>query len=403
MTTSPIKRRGPRAQSGSVYEKSDAFYLRYYTRDADGRPVQKSEFLHAKDDKHHSAKCDAVHSLRLKKILEVSLSRGTRTEPVLVTDFWRDTYLPFITKHRRASTVSGYEQIWNSQLKAHFAGRTLQDYQTHHGSTFLTSLTKQYGKRTLAHLRSLASGIFSHAQNSAGLIARNPWNDVVILAPVKEPAAQKHYTLDDILTICDALDGHLDAQLAMTLAFFAGLRQSELQGLRWEDMSDGQLRIERGVVRGKLGDLKTKSSARVVPLTPHLETLLQVWRTQCGSPAAGYILGVGDKPPDLRHLARKKIKPALAKAGLQYYGYHAARHGLGTVLSELSKGLIAAQEVLGHSTPITTGLFYKMKTENSAVAAMKLLSTATNDAIDRRPKRQASIPARATTIPSDPR
>ncbi|HEX4424184.1 MAG TPA: site-specific integrase [Terriglobales bacterium] len=363
-----------------MYEKSDAFYLRFYTRDAEGKPVQKSAFLHVKDDKHHSTKCKPVKELQADKIREVTRTRAQKE--MLITDFWRDEYLPFINGNRRASTVAGYQQIWTSQLEAHFADRMLHDYQTHHGSAFLTSLTKKYGKRTLAHLRSLASGIFALAQNK-GLIERNPWHDVSILAKIKEPATQKHYTLAEILAIRDALDGNVDAQLAMFLAFFGGLRQSEMQGLRWEDIRDGQLHIQRGVVRGKLDDLKTKSSVRVVPLTTHLQTLLQLWHEQCGSPAEGYVLSVTGNPPDLRHLARKKIKPALAKAGLQYFGYHAARHGLGTILSELSKGLIAAQEVLGHSTPITTGLFYKMKTENSAVAAMKLLSAATDEAITR--------------------
>jgi hypothetical protein len=58
------------------------------------------------------------------------------------------------------------------------------------------------------------------------------------------------------------------------------------------------------------------------------------------------------------------------------------RQGLGTELTELTKGLIAGQEAPRHST-VTTGRFYKMKTQNTLTAGMKLLSEATDEAINR--------------------
>jgi hypothetical protein len=46
---------------------------------------------------------------------------------MLVTDFWTQRYLPFVTANMKASTVSGYKQIWNQHLEDHFAGMTLQE------------------------------------------------------------------------------------------------------------------------------------------------------------------------------------------------------------------------------------------------------------------------------------
>src|SRR6202035_1660884 len=104
----------------------------------------------------------------------------------LVTEFWEQRYLPFVTANMKPSTVSGYKQIWNQHLRTHFAGKSLQEYRTHLGSTFLLSLTKTQGRRTLNHIRSLASGIFTHAVNEGRLDA-NPWSGVKILGKVLPP------------------------------------------------------------------------------------------------------------------------------------------------------------------------------------------------------------------------
>lgn len=82
-----------------------------------------------------------------------------------IADLWEQRYLPFIQDHMNPSTVYGCEQIWNQHLKAHFGEMTLQFYKTHFGSQFLLGLTKTQGRRTLNHIRSLASGIFTHAIN----------------------------------------------------------------------------------------------------------------------------------------------------------------------------------------------------------------------------------------------
>ena len=82
---------------------------------------------------------------------------------------------------------------------------TLQSYRTHVGSSFLLSLTKTQGRRTLNHIRSLASGIFTHAINE-GRLESNPWHDVRILGKVKPPKGTEHYTLEEVEQVIQAAD-----------------------------------------------------------------------------------------------------------------------------------------------------------------------------------------------------
>lgn len=378
-----INRRRPRYQSGSLMERSGSYYVRYYTRDAEGKPIRKVEFLCVKDEKHHSFSAKPV--LKLLADFQRKVNSDSRPhQDVLVTEFWTDTYLPFIQANRRPSTVDGYKQLWESNLKPHFAQRTLSEYQTHHAHEFLTKLAAKYGKRSLDHLRWLASGVFKLAMNK-GLATRNPFQDVVIDAKVKQPAEAQHYTLEEIIPILNELTMRVDCQLVMALAFFAGLRQSEIRGLKWEDFKEvkGQVHVQRAFVRQYLGEPKSKTSNRFVPLIPYLQQLVELWHRQSGKPEAGWLFPnrTAERPVNLRDLARNYIKPVLAEAELQWKGYHAGRHGYGTLLTQITGNLVAAKEGLGHSSLVITGAVYDQRKPKALAAGMRKLATATKKAL----------------------
>jgi len=80
----------------------------------------------------------------------------------------------------KASTADTYEQISKQIWKDHFIGRTFREYEPHRGNKVDGLVTRKYGRRTLAHVRSLASGIFTGATYAAkdGLLQNNPWRNV---------------------------------------------------------------------------------------------------------------------------------------------------------------------------------------------------------------------------------
>src|SRR5256884_307008 len=146
-----------------------------------------------------------------------------------IVDFWEQRYLPFVRQNMKPSTLRGYLQIWNQHLNVHFADISLQSYRTHFGSQFLLALTKTQGRRTLNHIRSLASGIFTHAINE-GRLESNPWHDVRILGKVKPPKGTEHYTLEEVENIISALVDHVDAHLVVALSFFVGRSEERRVG-----------------------------------------------------------------------------------------------------------------------------------------------------------------------------
>ena len=370
-----------RYQNGYVFASSSSFHLRYYqTEIVDGQPrrVQKSQRLCAKDSVHHSRTCKAVRQLAASVLAEVN----GQTAPVVnqtVADFWDMIYLKFIEENLRHSTVWGYKQIWEQHLRPHFGTTYLRDYRTATGSLFLTQLARTLGRHTLQHIRSLASGIFTHAVNR-GVIETNPWHDCRVLGKTIQPGETAHYTLEEAENVISALVKHVDAQAVMALAFFVGLRPGEIQGLRWEDISDGWVHVRRSVVRNIVGETKTSGSVASLPVIAPVKTVMALWWEKCGRPTSGWVFpNAKGKPRDLRTTVTGKIVPTLEKAGLEWKTLYAGRRGAATVLTELTGDALAAKELLRHKTIAVTQAKYVKAIPEALLRGMRLLEASTSD------------------------
>src|SRR5258705_8194928 len=286
-----MKRR-ERHQTGSVVEIGNAFHVRYWSNGIkkDGMPgrVQRSERLCNKDTQHYSADCKPVRMLRDKAMLKVNARQSSAQHDIFIADYWKTIYLTFAEKNLRASTLHGYKQIWSQHLAPHFAEIRMRDYTTGMASRFLTGLAEKYSRRTLNHIRSTASAMFSHAMNLE-YIAANPWHGVKILGKVRDSAGTAHYTLEEAEAIINALIDRTDAQLVFALAFFMGLRPSEVAGLQWGDFDGRQIHIRRACVRGHVDICKTPESAAPLPVIKPVTDLLTAWRGQCAKTSEGWM------------------------------------------------------------------------------------------------------------------
>jgi integrase len=384
MTTSQT-----RHQTGYIFQSaSGAFHVRYYTTEIqDGEPVrvQKSTLLCHKDAKHFSTKCKAVRLLCEDFMRTVNVATDGATEKIAT--FWERTYLPFVVENMKASTVSGYKQIWKQHLSGHFNGMTLQEYKTHQASAFLLSLAKVQGRRTLNHIRSLMSGLFSHAVNM-GVLATNPMVGCKILGKVKAVKPTAWYTLEEAENIISALVSRVDAQTVVALSFFAGLRPSEIQGLQWGDFElredgTGAVNIRRAVVRGVVGTCKTPESVARIPLLAQILIPLLLWRGQClreGLRAEGQdwvFMNSRGASADLKEMVRRVIIPILREKGIAWKGLYAGRRGSATAIIGLTNGNVAAaQELLRHKNMSTTLAFYKKQTQSALTDGLRALGAA---------------------------
>lgn len=321
-----------------------------------------------------------------------------------VADFWKnskdshgkdDSYLTFITENLKPSTVHGYKQIWGEgceckevncgHLAKHFGDIAMKDYKTAMGTVYITALAKKFGKNTVQHIRSLASGIFSHAV-SIGKIESNPWHDVKVLGKTKAPGKTKHYTLEEAKAVISALVERVDCQLIVALACFLGLRPGEIAGLKWEDVDtvpgeEGRrwVHINRAVARNVVGDTKTEDSAASLPLYAPLPLLFDLWSLKSGR-SEGWIFPNGNgNPVDLRSIVNRTILPTLKAKGVEWKTLYAGRRGSATLLTKLTGNGLAAKELLRHKTITTTEKSYIKGIPEALKNGMELLEASVGE------------------------
>ncbi len=166
------------------------------------------------------------------------------------------------------------------------------------------------------------------------------------------------------------------AKAAVATASFAGLSKAELQGLRWEDRSDGCLFVRRNVWAGIEKETKNVYRSAPVPIIPHLAKILDAYCKASGRPDTGWVWPAsrGNLPMDFNNVYRRHILDALKKAQLAWYGWHAFRRGLASNLSELGVPDPVIQQILRHGDVSTTQKFYRKTRRPAVTKAMKKLS-----------------------------
>jgi integrase len=371
-----------RTQTGNIILRSKIWYVRFYNRDGkrvtqqlehpNGGPLKKEGVY-----KSESRVREVVSEVMRKVNSENGMPEFVAD--VTVGEFWEATYLPWAEANLRPSTVAGYKKTWNLYLKEQLSHWKLREYKTPHGSQLLSSLTekRKLGAATLAHTRSLASGIFSHALN-LGKIEANPWHDVVNFARVKKSKPTKHYTLEEAENTINALVSRVDAQAVFALAFFLGLRPSEIAGLQWGDVDfdGGFIHIRRASVKGNVGDTKTPESVASLPLIAPVRVPFELWRKKWPTPQhPSWWCFPNQKsgPLNVESFCRNIIIPLCKKAKIEWKSLYSARRGCGTHLTSLTGNLLAARAVLRHKSMLTTADHYDKANIVAGEAGLKLV------------------------------
>lgn len=284
---------------------------------------------------------------------------------MLITEFWKSTYLPHVERNAKPSTVHGYKKLWGCYLAEEFPGKTLSEFHTADATRLLTQLAgRSLGSRTVAHVRSLMSGIFSHAC-CLGVIQFNPMRDAKSLERPAKPKGTYAYSLAEVQEILAALSSDPLAQLAVALCAYAALRPSEVAGLCWEDFQGDQIVLGRSVWCSQVStSLKTEGSAATVPMLSILQSMVNSLRK-----SEGWVFkDRNGGPVNIDEYQRRHIAEPLRKRGMHWVGLYGCRRSAATLITELVGNPYAAAAILRHSNPSVTLVHY-VKLNRAEMAA----------------------------------
>ena len=148
------------------------------------------------------------------------------------------------------------------------------------------------------------------------------------------------------------------ARLMVMLAVTAGLRRSELVGLKWGDISfrEMQISIQRSIYLGVIGGCKTETSRKPVPIEERVAA--DLWLRKESSKYNGLEDWVfassrnrGRTPLWPNTVMAKLIRPAAERAGIhKKIGWHTFRHSYSTLLTANGENVKVVQELMRHAS-----------------------------------------------------
>jgi integrase len=382
------KQRRVKDENGGLVVKDGhrkgTWYWRYYE---DGK--QKYAKLAEFSDEYRAKKDLVPLANAMAERLRPRTGKKIRIDMPIV-EFVEGVYLPWAKGETAPATYHGYHKLWNKHLRPHFGSLKLSEYDPGDATEFLTSLAPKMARNSVSHVRSLMSGIFSHAV-ALRRLAMNPIHDAKVLRKPKASQPTRHYTVEDVAAILKALgedhEGYKRnprAQVAMALSFL-GLRRAEIHGLRWEDIGEGVINIRRSAWYGIISEGgKTEHSARAVTMGPtiagYVENLRKDWPS-----INGFVLeNEAGKPLDLGQFSVRVIRPKLKKAQkatqdeatklrLEWKGYYAGRRGSETEMNRYTNGNSQiTSHHFGHSKEVADSHYIKPLPEATKVAAVAL-------------------------------
>jgi integrase len=226
-----------------------------------------------------------------------------------------------------------------------------------------TDATRVMGKRSGAAVnRYLAtlSAAMAYAVKPLGWLESNPVEKVT---KSKEPPGRVRFLSDDERTrLLDACRPHADLYLALLLSLTTGGRQSEIMGLRWQQVDFARKTLT--LMETKNGDRRT------LPLVGEAFTLLQE-RSRVRSLKDDRVFVPVKEDGKQRNL-REAWERALATAEIENFHWHDLRHTAASYLVMNGVSLVEVAKILGHRTLSMVARYAHLADEHIVATGEKL-------------------------------
>ena len=281
----------------------------------------------------------------------------------------------------RHSTARLYKAWLNRYVRPKWGAYTIAKVKPFAVEQWLKSLP--LAPKSKAHIRSLMHILFNCAMRWGLLeVQANPMSLVRVKDCSKRRREPRILTALEFQRLLQQLSD--PCRTMAIVAMCLGLRVSEVVGLQWGDFDWERLQvtIQRSVVFGVVGEVKTPYSSKRMPLDPALAEVLFRYRRETAPQAkAGdwvFCNPATGQPWRPGWMLERKLVPAAAKVGIGRIGWHTFRHSYSTLLRSLQVDVKVQQELLRHADIRTTMNLYTqavpddMREANSRVARMIL-------------------------------
>ena len=347
-----------RYQKGSLQMKprsdgKEAWEFRYYEADASGRRRRRTVIVGSMLE--YQTESAARRSQEVQAIL-LRVNAETRAPELMNPDFgailarYEREELP-----ERYSTRSAYLSYINNHIRPRWAEIPVSRIRPMVVEDWLKQLKVAPG--TKGHIRGIMHTVFRCAERWE-LVEKNPMRLVRVKGSTKRLKTPRVLTPDQFRLVVPFVREPF--RTMVLIAGCLGLRVSEIVGLKWGDFrfDDLTLLVQRSVVHGRVGDVKTEYSRDTIPLDSALVEALLNHRELCLCTPEGCLFAnpATGKPYHQEEIQKNHIRKAGIAAGIGTgIGWHTFRHSYRSWLAQRAEGADAPRQHSSHYEHLRQG------------------------------------------------
>lgn len=310
----------------------------------------------------------------LRHALDYPRDGSVPTVRFLVSEFRRER-MP-----ERFSTRLGYEAWLKNHILPRWGGYVVTSLQARPVELWLNTLP--VSPKSRVHVRALIRALWEYAMWRSDIpTQRNPMELVTVKNGTKRRKQPRNLTVEEFQKFVGKLDEPVRTIALVCVCF--GLRISECLALKWADVDwlNAKLRVERAIVRQRVGDVKTVYSGRLMSIDSGMLDMLKSWRQT--TEFSGDNDWVFASPVKLGRLpvsypwVWKVFQAAGTRAGIGKLGTHSLRHSYRSWLDAVGTTIAVQQKLMRHSDIRTTlNVYGDVVTDEMAQAHSKVVRLA---------------------------
>jgi integrase len=283
---------------------------------------------------------------------------------------------------QRFSTRHSYNAWLNNHVLPRWGECSIADVQARPVELWLQSLT--LAPKSRVAVRGLLGILWDFAMWRGDVTTqRNPMELVTVKGASKRIRQPRSLTVEEFQNFIQHLEEPFRTMALVCVCF--GLRISECLALKWSDVDwlDGRLRVERGIVRQNVDDVKTTESRKQMSVDSSLLAALKLWKqTTQFSANEDWIFAspvqLGALPWSYPWVWRV-FQKAASNAGVGKLATHTMRHSYRAWLDAVGTPIAVQQKLMRHADIRTTmNVYGDVVTDEMSQAHSKVVGLALN-------------------------
>lgn len=281
---------------------------------------------------------------------------GNCTDTPLMKDYIRKFFNTFKQKQVE-TTIINRERIIKNHILPRFGNKKIDKITSTDCQEWFNDLNKKYARETILKIKNTINPVFEAAMEER-LIDRNPLQSKFIEIGGRDTVSHQALPQGKMIQIrLEASTLNRKEKLMVGLLSYTGMRFEEVLGVRWDDINDDWITIQRAVVHPRrnaplIKSTKTKTSNRIIPYFPELKDLIEDCRTE------GFLLASDKDPTGETPLsyaeARRVFEKIRKRFDIKDYSAHDFRDTCATEWREKGIPLDVIARLLGHAKTETT-------------------------------------------------